>query len=140
MSAVIHPGRAPDPERLLPLLVDADLRRTLAWRNGAPISAGQFVGDVEALARLLPTAHFAVNLCEDRYQFLVAFCAVALAGQTNLLPSSRTPQTVAETLHAYAGSYALSERPLAPAPSRQFVVPENLASQASTHVPEILAT
>jgi acyl-coenzyme A synthetase/AMP-(fatty) acid ligase len=139
MSAVIHPGHAPDPERLLPLLVDTDLRRPLAWRNGAPISAGQFIADVEVLARLLPPAHYAVNLCEDRYQFLVAFCAVALAGQTNLLPSSRTPQTVAETLHAYTGSYALSERPLQPAPSRQFVLPQNLGARPSASIPEIPA-
>jgi len=137
MSAVVQPGRASNPGRLLPLLVDPDLRRTFAWRDGVPVSAGQFVADVEALAKLLPLAQYAMNLCEDRYHFLVAFCAVALAGQTNLLPSSRTPQTVAETLHAYAGSYALSERALDPAPAQQFVLPQNLGSGAGTIVPEI---
>jgi len=123
----------------LPLLADADLARCFAWRNGAPVSAGEFIGDVETLAKLLPAAHYAMNLCADRYRFLVAFCAAALAGQTSLLPSSRTPQTVAETLHAYSGSYALSEQALEPAPSRQFVLPQDLASHASTNVPEIPA-
>jgi len=123
----------------LPLLADTELVRCCAWRNGAPISAGEFIADVAALARLLPAAHYAVNLCEDRYRFLVAFCAVVLAGQTNLLPSSRTPQTIAETLHAYSGSYALGERPLEPAPARQFVLPENLCPRAGTDIPEIPA-
>src|SRR5262249_11822306 len=67
----------------------------------------------------------------------VAFCAVALAGQTNLLPSARAPQTVTETLHAYPGSYALSERALESAPTRQFVFPENFAASTGTRVPEI---
>src|SRR3954469_25566450 len=128
MSAFARPESAAVCGRLLPLLADADLARRFAWRHGAPVSAGEFIDDVHALARLLPTARYAVNLCEDRYRFIVAFCAVALAGQTNLLPSSRTPQTVAETLHAYTGSYALSERPLQPAPSRQFVLPQNLGA------------
>ena len=139
MSAVVRPETGPASGLLLPLLENADLARVFAWRGGMPISAGQFIGEAQALARLLPAAHYAVNLCEDRYRFLVAFCAVALAGQTNLLPSSRAPQTVAETLHAYPGSYALSERSLESAPSRQFVLPENIETPAATHVPAIAA-
>ena len=123
----------------LPLLADADLARCLAWRDGKPISASEFIAEVDALAKVLPPAHYAVNLCEDRYRFLVAFCAVALAGQTNLLPASRSPQTIAETLHAYAGSYALSERPLEPEPSRQFVLPTHLLTPARGSMPEIAA-
>src|SRR5947208_8529536 len=106
MLAAEQPESAPACGRLLPLLADADLQRTFAWRNGLRISAGAFIGEVDALAKLLPSAQFAVNLCEDRYRFLVSFCAVALTGQTNLLPPSRAPQAIAETLHAYPGSYA----------------------------------
>ena len=135
MSALVQSKLA----AALPLLADGELARCFAWRNGAAVNAGEFVADVEALAKLLPPALYAVNLCEDRYRFLVAFCAVALAGQTNLLPSSRTPQTVAETLHAYPGSYALSERALEPAPSRHFMLPTDLAPLARGNVPEIAA-
>jgi len=135
MSALVQSKLA----AALPLLADGEFARCFAWRNGAAITAGEFLADVETLAKLLPPAHYAFNLCEDRYRFLVAFCAVTLAGQTNLLPSSRTPQTVAETLHAYPGSYTLSERALEPAPSRQFVLPTNLAPLARGNVPEIAA-
>jgi acyl-coenzyme A synthetase/AMP-(fatty) acid ligase len=90
---------------------------------------------------MLPAARYAVNLCEDRYRFLVAFCATAIAGQTNLLPSSRAPLAIAETLHAYPGSYALTERPLDPAPSsRQVVFPARLEAPTLTVIPEIPAS
>jgi len=139
MSAFARSESAPVCGRLLPLLADADLTRRFAWRNGAAVSAGEFIDDVHALARLLPMARHAVNLCEDRYRFMVAFCAVALAGQTNLLPSSRAPQAIAETLDAYGGSYALTERALQPASMREFVVPERLAAHAAAPMPQIAA-
>jgi acyl-coenzyme A synthetase/AMP-(fatty) acid ligase len=50
-----------------------------------------------------------VNLCEDRYAFLVAFCAVVVRGQTNLLPPSRAPHAIEEVLAAHPGSYPLGE-------------------------------
>lgn len=100
----------------LPLLVAGELPRTLAWRDGQPISAAQFIAHVEQVAALLPNATAAVNLCEDRYAFLVAFCAIALCGQTNLLPSSRAPQAVDEVMATHPGSYALGDQLLDPAP------------------------
>ena len=139
MFAAVQPEGAPISGRLLSLLADADTQRAFAWRNGAPISAGTFIGEVHALAKLLPTAQYAVNLCEDRYRFIVAFCAVALAGQTNLLPSSRAPQAIAETLHAYSGSYALSERTLQPAATREFVLPQKIAPSPDVPMPLIAA-
>src|SRR5512140_1223774 len=107
MSAVFQPERGATPSPSLPLLATADLGRCLAWCDGKPVSVAAFLGEVGALAAMLPTANCAVNLCEDRYRFLVAFCAIAVAGQTNLLPSSRAPLAIAETLQAYPGSYAL---------------------------------
>ncbi|WP_332024267.1 AMP-binding protein [Rudaea sp.] len=109
MSAVIETGRKYRPAPAIPLLADADLSRTFAWRDGTAISTGEFLAAVEALARRLPNASYAVNLCEDRYRFLVSFCATAIAGQTSLLPASRAPQTVNDMLHAYAPSYALND-------------------------------
>ena len=100
----------------LPLLHATDPARVLAWCDGAVVSAGQFLREVRALADTLPAATAAVNLCEDRYAFLVAFCAIVLRGQTNLLPSSRAPQAVDEVMAAHPGCYALGEQALDPAP------------------------
>lgn len=100
----------------LPLLHAADPARVLARRNGRSISAAEFLAQVRAVAADLPIAAAAVNLCEDRYAFLVAFCAIALRGQINLLPSSRAPQAVDEVMAAHPGCYVLGEMALDPAP------------------------
>lgn len=108
----------------VPLLADADASRVIAWHADKTVSAGDFLAEVGALAARLPSARQVVNLCDDRYRFTVAFCAAAVAGQTNLLPGMRTPQAIAETLDAYPDSYVLVERALDPAPARQFVLPK----------------
>ena len=50
-----------------------------------------------------------INLCEDRYRFLVAFCAAAVRGQTTLLPPSRAPAAIDEVLARHPGSYGLGD-------------------------------
>jgi len=99
----------------LPLLVGA-LSRPVAWRDGQPVSAAVFLCHVRQVAALLPDADSAVNLCEDRYAFLVAFAALIVRGQTNLLPPSRAPHAVDEVMAGHPGSYAIGELDLAPAP------------------------
>jgi acyl-coenzyme A synthetase/AMP-(fatty) acid ligase len=121
MSAVVG-GHAAAPA--LPLLALADATRVFAWARGRAIDVGEFLADVHATAASLPVGD-AVNLCEDRYAFLVAFCAVACRGHANLLPASRAPQAVAETLAAYPGSHALvdADLPMPGANGRRIDVP-----------------
>ncbi|HET7662529.1 MAG TPA: AMP-ligase, partial [Rhodanobacteraceae bacterium] len=96
----------------LPLLGTTDAARSVAWRRGRVVSAGEFLAHVDQVARQLPPARHVINLCEDRYAFLVAFCAALARGQTNLLPPSRAPQAVADILAAHPDGYTLSEQPL----------------------------
>ena len=120
----------------MPLLATPDMSRIVAWRDGTAVSAGDFLAEVGALAARLPSARHVVNLCEDRYHFIVSFCAAAVAVQTNLLPGTRTPQAIAETLSAYPDSYLLAERTLDALPARQFAIPERLRIE-STPMPLI---
>lgn len=92
---------------LLPLIQPDRPLRVVAWRGSQAVSQQQFLHDVQELAQRLPPATHALNLCDDRYHFMVAFAAVCLRGQTNLLPPSRAPGMVAEIADAYSGSYAL---------------------------------
>jgi acyl-coenzyme A synthetase/AMP-(fatty) acid ligase len=121
VSAIAESERASAPS--LPLLADADLTRTFAWRDRQAVTAGEFLAEVMTLAALLPSADYAVNLCEDRYRFVVMFCAAAIAGQTNLLPASRAPQAIAEVMQAFPHSYLACEGELDFAASRIFRVP-----------------
>src|SRR6478735_9419846 len=105
MSAVIQGVRA-DAARL-PLVAGTD-QRVVAWLDGRPVRQAEFLHHVAGVAAQLPRGTAAVNLCEDRYHFLVAFAAVAVAGQTNLLPPSRARQAVDEVMGAHPGCYAIS--------------------------------
>jgi acyl-coenzyme A synthetase/AMP-(fatty) acid ligase len=98
------------------LLADASQQRVIAWCDGRPVTAGQFLADVAALVAHLPAAQAAVNLCEDRYAFLVAFAALLARGQTNLLPPSRAAHAIDATLAEHPGSYTLGDAALDPAP------------------------
>ncbi|MEO7068537.1 MAG: AMP-binding protein [Rhodanobacter sp.] len=100
----------------LPLLVADDPERVIVWRDHGPVTARQFLAHVHAVAETLPVATAAVNLCEDRYAFLVAFCALVSRGQINLLPPSRAPRAVDEVMAVHAGCYALGEQALAVSP------------------------
>ena len=100
----------------VPLLRAASPERVIAWRAGRAVRAGEFLTEVSTLAQRLPPAPGAINLCEDRYAFLVAFAALAARGQTNLLPPSRVPHAIDEVLAAHPGSYTIGDVRLDPAP------------------------
>jgi len=107
---------------MLPLLAGAP-SRTVAWRDGHAVAAATFLAHVRQVASLLPEAVGAVNLCEDRYAFLVAFAALVLRGQVNLLPPSRAPHAVDEVMANHPGCYAIGELALDPAPAGYLRMP-----------------
>lgn len=140
--AIVYDTYQREAPRRLALLQASEPQRVLAWRGGEAVSAAQFLAHVRMVAAQLPSAGAAINLCEDRYAFLVAFCALVLRGQTNLLPSSRAPQAVDEVMAAHPGCYALGEQALDPAPAGYHRLPpldEVACSQADAAWPQIPA-
>ena len=103
----------------LPLLVGSS-SRVVAWREGTAVTATTFLAHVRQVAATLPEADSAVNLCEDRYAFLVAFAALVLRGQTNLLPPSRAAHAPAAALCRAFGAplVSTSANPHGDAPAR----------------------
>ena len=91
----------------VPLFAPAALSRTLAWRNGQPVTVARFVAQAAALAERLPADGQPVNLCTDRYLFLVGFVAGLMRGQMSLLPPNAMPQTLRQVAQPGATPYAL---------------------------------
>lgn len=91
----------------LPILLEAPATRTLAWRAGRAISAGEFVAEAGVLAERLPAHGRCVNLCQDRYLFAVGLVAALLRGQASLLPPNAMPQTLRQLDGAGEPPYAL---------------------------------
>lgn len=108
MSAVIQHSTQQSPAASAALPSGAPAGRFSFDGTGATTRA-QFAAHVRALAARLPEAAHAVNLCEDRYRFLVAFCAVAVRGQSNLLPPSRTRAAIDEVRAQYPDSYCIGD-------------------------------
>lgn len=121
--AIVYDTYQREAPQRLPLLSAADPSRVLVRRHGEAVTAAQFLAHVHAVAACLPAATAAVNLCEDRYAFLVAFCAIVLRGQINLLPSSRASQAVDDVMTTHPGCYALGEQALDPAPRNYHRLP-----------------
>jgi acyl-coenzyme A synthetase/AMP-(fatty) acid ligase len=123
------------------LLQSSDPGRPLLWTRNRAVSCGEFVDAVARLVRQLPDARYLINLCEHRHEFLVAYCAALLRGQTNLLPSTRAPEVVAELQAAHEHSYRCDDEVVrrallvpapAPEPARLVVPGEHIAEIAFT--------
>ncbi len=123
MSAVVQPSA--ESPRLQPLAQGSG-ERTIALDGRDAIDLDTFFAHVRGVAGLLPDGRHAVNLCEDRYRFLVTFCAVALRGQVTLLPPSRAPAVVDDVLAQYADSYSLGDGLLSQVPPGHWQLPDLL--------------
>jgi acyl-coenzyme A synthetase/AMP-(fatty) acid ligase len=77
----------------------------VAWRHGRQVALAEFAGNVAAVAARLARGRAMINLCDDRYYFLVAYAAALSRGHTVLLPPSRAEQIVGEVERTNAGSY-----------------------------------
>lgn len=92
-----------------PLISHSKRDHVFAYRGGLPVSAAQFLRDVESLAQVLPDRCHILNLCADRYRFAVGFSAALLRGQTSLLPPNYTPSFVARLGQSFPDMYCLAD-------------------------------
>jgi len=87
---------------VLPLLGYADSHAPLLHHNGKIVTRGDFVCLAVELAAQLPGTRYAINLCQDRFYFMLGFAAACLREQTNLLPAS----LASGALQAVAADYS----------------------------------
>ena len=95
--------------RPIPLLKFHQPESVFAWQDGKTISAQRFLTDAISLAERLPAHSYVLNLCNDRYRFMVGFAAALLRGQISLLPPSHTSDLVNRLTQQYADLYCLSD-------------------------------
>ena len=85
----------------LPLIAHSAFDKTIAWRKGTPVLVEQFLTDVAYLAAALPAGKHVLNVCRDRYHFVVGFAAAMVSNKVSLLPPTHTPEMV-QQLQAFA--------------------------------------
>lgn len=111
-------------------LVPTKQNKPVALWQGRMISNGQFFSHVQEIGRALPVAGCGLNLCEDRYRFLVAFFALLMRSQRTVLPPNHTEKVIAELIDRYSSAYLLTDPESGFATdSKRFVVAPNTAGQ-----------
>lgn len=90
----------------LPLLVPHD-RGTWIFDHRDGLTQTEYLYRVHALADRLPARRHAIMLTKGRREFLVAFGAALIRGQTTLLPVNDTEVAVAELAERFSDCYVV---------------------------------
>jgi acyl-coenzyme A synthetase/AMP-(fatty) acid ligase len=94
----------------LPLIAHPSADAVIAYRAGAPLTAGQFLSDVARVRRALGAgSRHVLNACQDRYRFTVGFAAGLIAGKVSLLPPTHTPEVIRRLRHFAPDALCLTD-------------------------------
>ncbi|WP_284256714.1 AMP-binding protein [Acidocella aquatica] len=99
----------------------ADDNAIVAVRAGRPIRRAELRRDIAALASRLPAHRYILNLCTDRYRFMVGVAAALRRQQISLMPPSTAPGVLRALAEDYPDLYALTDT--TPPPLTSFIYP-----------------
>ncbi len=121
-----------------PLIAHRHPDEPIAWRGGRALGAGAFLADVRALATRLPRRRHVINLCDDRYRFLVTLGAALVNGQTTLLVPNRTQKLLDQIEEAYPDLACVAETAVPLVNGSSLAYPEPLEAPAvAWNVPRV---
>jgi acyl-coenzyme A synthetase/AMP-(fatty) acid ligase len=135
----------------IPLLSHGSPTAIVAYRAGLALTAGQFLDEARQVAQRLPQGKHVLNVCADRYQFAVGFAACLMSERVSLLPSTHTPQVIAQLADFAPDAFCLTDdrrcdielprayypdlaRPVPTSAAARFAVPRIAASQLAAIV------
>jgi len=128
-------------QEMLSLLSQTDPAAPIVWRNGQPVSQRRFLQQATALAARLPQSEYAINLCEDRYHFLLVFVAMMLRRQISLLPANRSVVELQSIAARYDHCPCIADKTQPELDLEQFVVnADTLSGDEPDKVPAIPAS
>jgi acyl-coenzyme A synthetase/AMP-(fatty) acid ligase len=128
------------------LLSHSSPASVVAYRSGVAVTAAQFLSDARYLAKGLPDSRHVLNVCADRYQFTVGLAACLMSQRVSLLPSTHTPQVIAQLAAFAPDAFCLTDDPQCDIELPQFLfaalLPESKADGApeSSSIPAIPTT
>src|ERR1700683_1799688 len=93
------------------LLAHSSPTAIVAYRSAGAVTASQFLSDARYLAQGLPDSKHVLNVCADRYQFTVGLAACLMSGRVSLLPSTHTPQVIAQLAGFAPDAFCLTDDP-----------------------------
>jgi acyl-coenzyme A synthetase/AMP-(fatty) acid ligase len=81
----------------------------VAYRSGLALTVQQFLDEAKQVAQRLPRGKHVLNVCADRYQFAVGLAACLMSERVSLLPSTHTPQVIAQLAEFAPDAFCLTD-------------------------------
>jgi acyl-coenzyme A synthetase/AMP-(fatty) acid ligase len=120
MGASLQPRATVATDARYKLATHTNAHDIVARRGGLAVGRADFFGDIAALAARLPAHRHVINMCADRYRFMVGLAASLQRGQISLLPPSDAPGVI-ETLAADEPDvYVLTDGPALALPTLHY--------------------
>lgn len=95
----------------IPLIRADGLDRLIATGDQQSISAKGFLESAQDLANQFENTDYVVNLCRDRYNFLLVFSASLIAGKTSIHPPNKQVSALKTILSGYPNNLCISDEP-----------------------------
>jgi acyl-coenzyme A synthetase/AMP-(fatty) acid ligase len=131
-------GASFDTDASCPIARHAEASDVVARRAGRRVPRREFTGAVAALAARLPERDYVINLCTDRYRFMVGLAAALSRRQITLLPPGNAPAVLRAVAEDYPDLYVLAESGYPALPG--LIFPDALDGGAgATEVPAVPA-
>jgi acyl-coenzyme A synthetase/AMP-(fatty) acid ligase len=112
---------------------------TVCRHGGRAVSARLFLNHVRQLAESLPPCRHIINLCNDRYRFMVGLAAALIKNRISLLPPDQLPATIEQLAQEYPESLCLVDKPLPDIrpPQLEPVLSDDLSAPQAYSIPLI---
>ncbi len=91
------------------LLTHSKPTTVVAYRAGVPVTMQRFLAEATLLGRSLPAGNHVLNMCADRYRFTVGLAACLMTGRVSLLPSTHTPEVIAQLANFAPDAFCLTD-------------------------------
>lgn len=91
-------------------LLNKSEESAVAIYHGRKVFKEEFLFHVGLTRVYLSSSKYAINLCENRYHFLVTFVACVSLGKISLFPNSKTPGEIARLSKAYSDSHLINDK------------------------------
>ena len=90
-------------------LLKKNLNTPFCIRSKGLINRGELLSHALSVSKQLPEKAYAINLCQNRYFFIVAYLAVMIRNQVSLLPPNQSPRALNALLASYEPSYCITD-------------------------------
>ena len=118
----------------LPLIGMHAMDDIVAWKSGQPISAAELIEAAAALAAALPSRRYVLNLCRDRYRFIVGLGAAMIARRITLLPPGHGEAAMRDIRRDFGDLCCLADHEDIPAGIETVLAPAAARGRASREI------